>query len=82
MLCFGSLAIANPQICDDSKVTIASTPSKDSSDHFIMVPVPRYVGTDTGEVYFIVKSRRKGCARFSECFTWMQSTFAAVGIKR
>jgi hypothetical protein len=41
MLCSGSLAVANTQSCHDYRVTIATSPVQDASDHFVMVPMPK-----------------------------------------
>ena len=64
MLCSGgSLAVANAQSCTDPRLTIATTPVQDGSDHFVMVPVPKNARSAAGEVYLVAKTRQRGCAR-------------------
>jgi hypothetical protein len=64
MRCSGSLAFAYQGSCQDSKVTIATSPMMDSGDELVMIPVPKHVRSGAGEVYLVEKTRIKECARF------------------
>ena len=59
----GSLAVVDVQNCQGSTLTITNSATQ-SSDQFVMVPVPRTLRTSAGELYLVAASRQRNCLRF------------------
>lgn len=59
----GSLAVVDVQTCQGSTLTITNSATQ-SSDQFVMVPVPRTLRTSAGELYSVAASRQRNCLRF------------------